>query len=360
MTRAQNLLELEALAQEKLPPQIFDFIAGAAEDEITLARNRQAWGAIRLLPRVLIDVSTVDTSTTVLGQKMPSPVLLAPVALHRLVHEDGELATARAAAARGTTMILSTMASCTLEEVAAAADGPKWFQLYCYRDKGVTEDLVKRAEAAGYNALCLTVDVPRLGRRERDLAHDLGFPDDVTPVNLEGTVDITQIPLDERRSALSAYIDSLLHASLTWDDVDWLRSLTSMPLILKGILAPADAVLAADHGAAAVVVSNHGGRQLDGTPAGIEALPEVVAAVGDRLEVLVDGGVRRGTDVLKALALGARAVLIGRPYIWGLALDGEDGVAYVLEMLQTEFELAMTLSGATSVAQINRALVRQG
>ena len=255
-------------------------------------------------------------------------------------------------------MTLSTLASCTIEDVAAAADGPKWFQLYCYTDRAVTERLVKRAEAAGYSALCLTVDVPRLGRRERDLTHSLEFPDDVLPVNFEGEVDITSIPLDQRGSALSAYAATLLAASLTWDDVDWLRSLTSMPLILKGVLAPEDAVLAADHGAAAIVVSNHGGRQLDGTPAGVEALPDVVAAVGDRLEVLVDGGVRRGTDVLKALALGARAVLIGRPYVWGLALDGEDGVARVLEMLQAEFELAMALSGATSVAQIKRALVR--
>lgn len=358
MARAQSLLELEALAREKLPPQIFDFIAGAAEDEITLARNRQAWQAIQLLPRVLVDVSTVDTSTTVLGQKMPSPVVLAPVALHRLVHDDGELATARAAAAQGTTMTLSTMASCTIEDVAAAADGPRWFQLYCYTDKAVTERLVRRAEAAGYSALCLTVDVPRLGRRERDFVHNLAFPDDVTPVNFEGEVDITAIPLGQRGSTLSAYAASLLDASVTCDDVDWLRSLTSMPVILKGILAPEDAVLAADHGAAAVVVSNHGGRQLDGTPAGVEALPDVIAAVGDCLEVLVDGGVRRGTDVLKALALGARAVLIGRPYVWGLALDGQDGVAHVLEMLQAEFELAMALSGATSVARISRALVR--
>lgn len=358
MLRVQNLLQLESLAREKLPPQVFDFIAGAAEDEITLARNREAWQAIRLLPRVLVDVSTVDASTTVLGQSTPSPVVLAPVALLRLAHDEGELATARAAAAHGATMTLSTMASQTIEDVAAASDGPKWFQLYCYTDKAVTERLVKRAEAAGYSALCLTVDVPRLGRRERDFAHNLGFPDDVTPVNFAGEVDITQIPLDQRGSALSAYAASLLDASLTWDDVDWLRSLTSMPIILKGILAPEDAVLAADHGAAAVVVSNHGGRQLDGTPAGVEALPDVVAAVGARLEVLVDGGVRRGTDVLKALALGARAVLIGRPYVWGLALAGEKGVGRVLEMLQVEFELAMALSGATSVSQINRALIR--
>ncbi len=358
MARPQNLLQLEALAREKLPAQIYDFIAGAAEDEITLARNREAWQAVQLLPRVLTGVSAVDISTTVLGRPMPSPVVLAPVALLRLAHDEGELATARAAAANGTTMTLSTMSSCTIEDVAAAADGPKWFQLYCYTDRTVTERLVRRAEAAGYGALCLTVDVPRLGRRERDFAHKLDFPADVTPVNFEADVDITQISLDQRDSALSAYAASLLHASLTWDGVDWLRSLTSLPMILKGILAPEDAVLAADHGAAAVVVSNHGGRQLDGTPAGVEALPGVVAAVGDRLEVLVDGGVRRGTDVVKALALGARAVLIGRPYVWGLAVDGERGVARVLEMLQAECELAMALSGATSVAQITRALVR--
>ncbi len=358
MAAPRNVLDLELLAREKLPPQIFDFIAGAAEDEITLARNREAWQAIRLLPRVLVGVDSVDTSTTVLGRTMPSPVIIAPVALHRLAHPDGELATARAAAAQGATMTLSTMSSCTIEDVAAAADGPKWFQLYCYTDRAVTERLVKRAEAAGYSALCLTVDVPRLGRRERDFAHNLGFPDDVTPVNFEGEVDITTLPLNQRGSALAAYAASLLDASLTWDDVDWLASITSMPLILKGILAPEDAVLAADHGAAAVVVSNHGGRQLDGTPAGVEVLPDAVAAAGDRLEVLVDGGVRRGTDVLKALALGARGVLIGRPYVWGLALYGEEGVSRVLQMLQAEFELAMALSGVTSVPQISRALVR--
>ncbi|HEY5638700.1 MAG TPA: alpha-hydroxy acid oxidase [Dehalococcoidia bacterium] len=358
MAAPQSLFDLELLAREKLPPQIFDFVAGAAEDEISLAHNRAAWQAIQLLPRVLVGVDSVDTSATVLGRPMPSPVILAPVALHRLVHPDGELATAQAAAAQGATMTLSTMSSCTIEDVAAAADGPKWFQLYCYKDRAVTERLVKRAEAAGYSALCLTVDVPRLGRRERDFRHSLGFPDDVTPVNFEGEVDITQIPLGQRGSALSAYAASLLDASLTWDDVGWLGSLSSMPLIIKGILAPEDAVLAADHGVAAVVVSNHGGRQLDGTPAGVEVLPDVVAAAGDRLEVLVDGGVRRGTDVLKALALGARAVLIGRPYVWGLALYGEEGVARVLGMLQEELELAMALSGVTSVSQISRALVR--
>jgi 4-hydroxymandelate oxidase len=356
--RAQNLLELEELAREKLPAHIFDFIAGGAEDELTLARNRAAWGAVQLLPRVLVDVSSIDTSTTVLGRTVPFPVVLAPVALHRLSCEDGELATARAAADSGTIMALSTMSSCSIEEVAAAAVGPKWFQLYCYSDKSVTERLVRRAEAAGYEALCLTVDVPRLGRRERDFRHGLGFPPDVIPVNFASEIDITSIPLGQQGSALSAYAASLLDPSLTWDDIGWLRSLTSMPLVLKGILSAKDAVLAAEQGAAGIVVSNHGGRQLDGVPAGVEVLPEIVAAVGDRLEVYVDGGVRRGTDIVKALALGARAVLIGRPYIWGLAVEGEAGVRRVLEMLRLEFELAMALCGVTSVEEISRELVR--
>ena len=355
---AQNFLELEELAREKLPAHVFDFIAGGAEDEITLARNRAAWGALQLLPRVLVDVSGIDTSTSVLGRTVPFPVILAPVALHRLAHDEGELATARAAAASGTIMALSTMSSRTIEDVTAAADGPKWFQLYCYSDRAVTERLVKRAGAAGYEALCLTVDVPRLGRRERDFRHNLAFPADVIPANFASEIDITSIPLDQRGSALSAYAASLLDASITWDDVGWLRSLTAMPLVLKGILSPQDAVLAAEHGAAGIVVSNHGGRQLDGVPAGVEVLPEIVAGVGDRLEVYVDGGVRRGTDIVKALALGAKAVLIGRPYIWGLAVEGEAGVARVLEMLRSELELAMALCGVTSVDQISRDLVR--
>jgi 4-hydroxymandelate oxidase len=355
---AFNLNDLEPLAREHLAPHIYDFIAGGAEDEVTLARNRAAFEAVQIVPRVLVDVSSVDTTTKVLDRKLPLPVIIAPVALHRLAHPEGELAVARAAAAAGTVMTLSTMASTTIEEVAAAASGPKWYQLYCYSDKAVTERLVKRAGAAGYEALCLTVDVPRLGRRERDFRHNLGFPDDVIPANFLREVDITAIPLENQGSALSAYAASLLDPTLTWDDVDWLRSLTTMPVVLKGILSPEDARMAAEHGASAIVVSNHGGRQLDGVPAGIEALPAIVDAVGDRMEVLVDGGVRRGTDVLKALALGARAVMIGRPYIWGLAVDGESGVARVLEMLRAEFELAMALSGVTSVAQITRALVR--
>jgi 4-hydroxymandelate oxidase len=354
-----NLADLEPLAREKLPEPIFDFIAGGAEDEVTLRRNREAFEAIEFRPRVLVDVSNIDTSTTVLGERLPFPVMLAPVALHQLVTPEGELATARAAASTGTVMVLSTMSSVRIEDVAGAAPGPKWFQLYCYREKGVTERLVKRAEAAGYSALCLTVDVPRLGRRERDLRHDLRFPEEVVPRNFLQEVNIESISPDAQGSMIAAYAASLMDASLTWESVDWLRSITSMPLVLKGILTPEDAVLAAEQGVAAIVVSNHGGRQLDGSRAAIAVLPEIVEAVAGRMEVLVDGGVRRGTDVVKALALGARAVLIGRAYIWGLAVDGERGAVRVLEMLRVETELAMSLCGVTAVNQINHDLVRR-
>jgi 4-hydroxymandelate oxidase len=353
-----NLGEYEEAARQKLPANIFDFIAGGAAEELTLARNRAAWDAVQIVPRVLVDVTTVDPSVTVLGRRWPFPVALAPVALHRLAHADGEAAVARAAAATGTLMVLSTMASTPIEEVAAAANGPKWFQLYCYTDKAVTERLVKRAESVGYEALCLTADVPRLGRRERDLRHKPDFPADVVPANFLGEVDLGSLRGGEVGTALAALTTSLLCPSVTWDDVDWLRSITSMPLVIKGILSADDALLAAEHGASAVVVSNHGGRQLDSVPAGAEVLPEIAEVVGDRLELLVDGGVRRGTDVLKALALGAKAVLIGRPYIYGLAAGGEAGVGRVLELLGLETELAMGLAGVTATSQISRSLLR--
>jgi len=353
-----NLHDLEPLAKETLPGPIFDFIAGGAEDEITLRANCAAFEAITFRPRVLVDVSSVDTSTTVLGQALPFPVMLAPVAMHKLAHPHGEAATARAAKSAGTVMILSTMSSVSIEDVAAAADGPKWFQLYCYTEKGVTERLVKRAEAAGFRALCITVDVPRLGRRERDLRHVLEFPPDVIPQNFVQEIDMSSIPLKSQGSVISAYAASLMDQALTWDTIGWLKSITSMPVIVKGILTPEDALLAADHGASAIVVSNHGGRQLDSSPATVAVLPEIVDAVGSRLDVIVDGGVRRGTDVLKALALGARAVLIGRPYIWGLAVNGEAGVAQVLSLLSIELEWAMALCGVTSVDQVTRRLVR--
>lgn len=353
-----NLDDLEPLAREALPPSVYDFIAGGAEDEVTLRNNRTAFERIQLRPRILVDVTHIDTETTVLGQPMPSPIMLAPVALHRLASDDGELATARGAAAAGATMILSTMSTCTIEEVAAAAPGPKWFQLYCYNDRAVTERLVRRAEAAGYSALCLTVDVPRLGRRERDFRHSTPFPPDIIPRNFESELDLGSISDNTRGSALMGMTAALLDPSLTWDAIAWLKSITALPIVAKGILTAEDAILAVEHGVSAIAVSNHGGRQLDGVPASIEALPEIAAAVAGRVELLIDGGVRRGTDVLKALALGARAVLIGRPYIWGLAVDGESGVTAVLRMLQAELELAMSLTGVTRIDQITPSLVR--
>jgi 4-hydroxymandelate oxidase len=353
-----NLHDLEPLAREQLPAPIFDFIAGGAEDEVTLHRNRAAFEAVTFRPRVLVDVSKIDTSTTVCGQKLPFPVMLAPVAFHRLVTQDGEKATAKAASRAGTAMILSTMSSTSIEEVAAAATGPKWFQLYCYGDRGVSERLVKRAEAAGFSALVLTVDVPRLGRRERDFRHPLVFPSDIMPVNFMHEFDLSSMPEDSRGMALSAMVASLMDQTLTWETVDWLRSISKLPVLVKGVLTTEDALMAVEHGCAGIVVSNHGGRQLDSSPATIEVLPEIADAVRDRADIIIDGGVRRGTDVLKALALGAKAVLIGRPYIWGLAYGGADGAAQVLELLRLEFETSMALCGVTSVGQITRRLVR--
>lgn len=350
--KAVNLLELEPLAREKLPQGAYDFIAGGAEDEVTLRANLEAFRRIQIRPRVLVDVSTVDASTETLGRRVEFPALMAPLALHRLAHPDGELATARAAAAAGTITVLSTMSSCTLEEVAEAADGPKWFQLYAGRDRDVKRSLIERAQAAGYEALCVTVDVPWLGRREADLRNDLTFRQEMVPGNLaaQDLAALASGPRGPGDGATAAFADP----ALTWDDIDWMRTVWSGPVLLKGILTADDARLAVEHGVEGIVVSNHGGRQLDGVPASIEALPEVVAAVQGRAEVLLDSGIRRGTDVLKALALGAKAVLLGRPYMWGLALEGEEGVSRVLKMLRDEFELAMALAGCTSVAEIER------
>lgn len=360
-----NIAEYEELARQKLPPEAYDFIAGGAEDEVTLRANREAFEQLRLRPRVLVDVSSVDTSTQVLGQRVQFPLLLAPVALQKIAHPQGELASARAAAAGGTITLLSTLSSYSMEEVAAAANGPKWFQLYCYRDRDLTKRLVQRAEAAGYGAVCVTVDVPRLGRRERDLRHELRFPADVLPQNLVKELGLSTIPSQLQRSAQAAPWSGVsvppgtmeIIPSLTWQDIDWLRSLTGLPLLIKGILTVEDARIAVEHGVAGIVVSNHGGRQLDGAAPAIQALPEIVESVQGRAEVLVDGGVRRGTDVLKALALGAGAVLVGRAFMWGLAAGGEEGVRRVLAMLRAELELAMALSGCTSIAEVTRKLI---
>jgi len=353
-----NLLELEDLARAKVPRPSFDYIAGGAEDEVSLRRNREAFTKWALRPRVLVDVSRRDTSTSVLGQRVSMPILVAPTAFHGLVHPEGEVATARGAAAAGTLMVVSAIATRELEEVAKAVAGPRWFQLYVWRDREVTAQLVKRAARAGYGAICLTVDTPLLGRREKDERNAFTLPPglsiaNVRPAGLDG------VPASERGSAFAKYVAELLDPAVTWKDIAWLRSLTSLPIVLKGILTAEDATLAVEHGVAGIIVSNHGGRQLDSTVGTLEALPDIVAAVQGRVEVFMDGGVRRGTDVLKALALGAKAVLIGRSALWGLALGGADGVRRVLEHLRGELELAMALTGRAALAQVDRSLVQR-
>ncbi len=352
-----NLLELEKRAREKMSQMAYDYYAGGAEDEITLRENRAAFGRIALRPRMLVDISRIDTSTTILGQQVPSPILVAPTAMHRLGHPEGEVATARGAGAAGALMAVSTLATSTLEEVAAAARGPLWFQLYVYKDRGVTRALVERARAAGYKALCVTVDAPHSGRRERDDYNHFVLPPELHFANFEHPGMRTMLP-QSGRSGLGPFVASLMDLTLTWKDITWFREMAGMPVLVKGVLTAEDARLAVEHGAEGIVVSNHGGRQLDTAIATIEALPEVVEAVGGRAEVYLDGGVRRGTDVLKALALGARGVLLGRPVLWGLTLAGAEGVERALMMLRHELEEVMLLAGCPTLASINRSLVR--
>jgi 4-hydroxymandelate oxidase len=349
--------DYERLARAKMDPAAFDYYAGGSGQEQTLAANRSAFDAIPLRPRVLVDVSQIDLATTVLGEHISLPVLLAPTAFNRLACDEGEMAAARAAGASGTLMVSSTLSTCTLEDVANVASGPLWFQLYVYKDRGLTMELIARAEAAGYRALVLTVDTPRLGRRERDVRNRFTLPTGLSMKNFDSCLsDATRWGA---HSSFSAYVHDLFDPSLTWKDVDWLRARTKLPVILKGVLTAEDSCRAMDAGAAALVVSNHGGRQLDGVPATVAALPEVIEAVAGRIEVLLDGGVRRGTDVLKALALGARAVLIGRAYLWGLAVAGEEGVRDILRMLRDELELSMALAGRTTIASIDSSVVQR-
>ena len=352
-----NLFEYEALARKCLSQATYDYYAGGAGDEVTLRENRSAFDRLQLLPRVLVDVSHRDLSTTVLSQPIALPILIAPTAFHRLACPEGEIATARAAAKVGTVMVLSTLSNTTLEEVARASEAPLWFQLYIYKDRGLTQALVERAEAAGYKALCVTVDAPLLGRRERDVRNRFSLPPDLAIANIPAHAG-ERLPDVAGSSALSTYFSRLLHQSLTWDDVEWIQGITSLPVVLKGIHHPEDARLAVERGVSGIVVSNHGARQLDTVPATIDMLPAIADVVQEQGELLLDGGVRRGTDVLKALALGAMAVLVGRPVLWGLAVDGQMGAAQVLRLLQAEIDLAMALCGITSVSAVTRDLVR--
>jgi isopentenyl diphosphate isomerase/L-lactate dehydrogenase-like FMN-dependent dehydrogenase len=328
-----NVHDYELLAREQLDENAWEYFRGGAGDESTLRENLAAFARWRLRPRVLVDVSAVDTSVTVLGTTVGAPILVAPVALQQLAHPEGEAATARAAARAGTIMMLSTSATLRPGAVAEAAPGAaRSFQVYVFRDSGVTQSLIDEACAHGYSALALTVDVPILGRREGAVRIGFHIPDEFEVAgDIFGDID----------------------PSVSWRDLEWLAG-HGLPVVLKGVLTSEDARMAVDHGAAAVVVSNHGGRQLDGVPASIDALPQVVDAVDGRAEILLDSGVRRGVDVLRALALGARAVLIGRPVVYALAAGGEEAVVHVLQLLRDEVELGLRLLGCTSPTEVTR------
>ncbi len=358
LDRFINLWDFELAAEAALEPMAWRYFSRGAGDERTLRENRLAFERHRLRPRVLVDVGCRSLATTVLGRPTSWPVLVAPMAFHGLACEDAEAATARAAAAEGTVLCVSTMANLPLEQVRAAAPNARqWFQLYVQRDRGATAELVRRAAAAGYEALVLTVDAPALGRREADLRHGFSLPAPLTPGNLELSDATLLAGSPAAASALAAQFSASTDPTVTWRDLGWLRSLSPLPIVLKGVLHPDDARRAADEGVDAVVVSNHGGRQLDGAIAALDALPAVAAATGGRLEVLMDGGIRRGTDVLVALALGARAVLLGRPVLWGLAVGGEAGAARVLSLLRAEVDLALALTGCTSPAEVTADLL---
>lgn len=340
-----NLHDYERVAAERISPGPLAYFTGGAGDEVTLRDNRAAFARQAIVPRVMRDVSTVETSTELFGRRWPTPIWIAPTALQRMAHADGELAVARAAAARNVTMAVSTSASTDIAEIAAVG-GPRWFQVYLLADPGARRALVERAVDNGYEALVLTVDLARIGRRERDLRIGFRIPEGVEIPNVALAAGVSPAEV-----ASVAFTDRL-----TWADLEWLAGF-GLPVIVKGILHPDDARLAIEHGAAGIGVSNHGGRQLDAAIASLDALPAIVDAVDGRVPILLDGGVRRGTDVLTSLALGATAVGIGRPIIWGLAVDGEAGVGSVLDLLTAELVNAMALAGAASIADVTADLL---
>ncbi|XP_040278732.1 hydroxyacid oxidase 2 isoform X1 [Bufo bufo] len=347
------LADFEAYAKDNLPKATWEYYAAGADDCGTRDDNLLAFKRIRLRPRMLRDVSVTDSRTTILGTEISCPIGIAPTAFHCLAWPDGEISTARAAETQNLCYVASTYSTCSVEEIVAAAPaGFRWFQLYIYRDRKLSEQLVHRVEALGFKALVLTVDLPYTGKRRSDIRNNFRLPPHLKVKNFEGVFkehcgpDNYGVP------------DNTLDPSISWKDIHWLRSLTRLPIIIKGILTKEDAELAVKHGVQGIIVSNHGGRQLDGELATIDALSEVVEAVQGRTEVYIDGGIRTGSDVLKALALGAKCVFIGRPIVWGLAYKGEEGVRGVLQILTDEFRLSMALSGCRNISEINRNLVQ--
>ncbi len=378
LRRAASVADLRRIARRRLPRGVFDYIDGGAEDERTLAANSAAFARTTFRPRVLRDVGTVDPATTLLGRPLPVPLVLAPTGFTRIADPDGELAVARAASRAGLPYTLSTLSTRSIEEVAAASgDGPRWFQVYVWRDRGMVREMVERAAAAGYEALVLTVDTAVLGRRERDVRAGFTLPPKIGPGTLvDGALHpawtwafVRSEPIrfanvvggevgdGSDAVSLSDYINSQFDPSLAWRDVEWLRSVWDGPIVLKGIQTVDDAVLAAEAGVEAIALSNHGGRQLDSAPAPLDLVAPVVDAVGDRVEVICDGGVRRGSDIVKAVALGARAAMAGRAYLYGLGAAGERGVDHVLGLLDADVRRTMALVGARTLGDLDRATV---
>ena len=347
--------EFEALTRDKLSADVHAYVADGAGDEVTAADNLAAFSRYRLRPRVLVDVSEIDPSAELLGRRVPLPVGLAPTGWQRFVHADGEIATARAAGRCGAPLCLSTASNFSLEDVAAAHEGAggglRWFQLYVNRDRGLAENVLQRSKEHGYEAVVVTADLPVLGYRESQFRHEMTPSENVAPANYEAYAR------DRSRSPLDYLVEGFTDPSLTWDDLPWIAEVSQLPVVVKGIMTAEDARVSVEHGVSGIVVSNHGGRQLDRTSAAIDVLEEVVTAVEGRAEVYLDGGVRRGVDVLTALALGARAVFVGRPYLWGLAVAGEAGVVRVFEILRDEVLNAMALLGVTRLDQIDRTYV---
>ena len=378
LASAADVEDLRRLAKRRLPAGVFDYIDGGAEDERSLGRNVDGYARLEFRPRVLRDVSKVDTATTLLGRPVPAPLVLAPTGFTRIADPQGELAVARAAARAGIPYGLSTMGTRSIEEVAAVSSGPKWFQVYTWRDRGLVRDLLDRAAAAGFEAIQLTIDTPVLGRRERDVRRGYTLP---PKVGLGTIVDGLLHPawtLDFLRNdpitfasvapgndagdgssavTLSEYINSQFDPALSWGEIDWLRSVWDGPIVLKGIQTVEDAELAVEHGVEGIALSNHGGRQLDGAPSIIELVEPVAQAVGGRVDIIADGGVRRGSDIVKALALGADAVMAGRAYLYALGAAGEAGVDHVIDFLVSGMERTMALTGCQTVADIGRELV---
>lgn len=353
MTTLLNVDDYERAARERLEPSIYDYIAGGAWDEVTLTDNRTAYDKWRLRPRAMVNVEHRDLSVSILGDTLSLPIGVAPSAFHKLMHPDGELATARAAGVAGTVMCLSIMSTVSLEEVAAAS-GPLWLQTYIFKDRNLTSDLAARAKAVGYRAFVLTVDTPVLGRRERDSRNQFELPPGIEMHNL----NLAPAVPGEYESPMVRFIKQQIDPSLTWREVEWFVKTVQMPIFVKGVLHPDDARIAAKCGVNGIIVSNHGGRQLDGAIATLDALPEIVSAMrGTGLDVIVDGGIRRGTDVVKALALGAKMVLIGRPVLWGLAVDGEAGARSVLELLRREVDTTLALVGCPRAGDLNSDFV---